>query len=79
MATLTVTTRITKAGDRRFQVRYRLGGRAYPVVSAGNFKTMREAKIRRDLIAGELAAGRTPRQPAPGDGRPADQGYPHEN
>ena len=46
---------------RRFVVRYRLGGRAYPIEHGGSFPTMREAKIRRDLVAGELAAGRNPR------------------
>jgi integrase len=56
---LTITTRITKSGPR-YVVRYRLGGRAYPVVHGGSFRTLREAKLRRDLIAGELAAGRNP-------------------
>ena len=44
----------------RFAVRYRLGGRESPVQSAGNFETKREAKARRDLVAGELAACRNP-------------------
>ena len=56
---LMITTRRTKSGPR-YVVRYRLGGRAYPLVHAGSFKTLREAKTRRDLIAGELAAGRNP-------------------
>jgi integrase len=43
-----------------YHVRYRLGGRAYPLVHGGAFPTMREAKIRAGLIAGELAAGRNP-------------------
>ena len=60
MASASITVRTTKTG-RRFVVRYRLGGRAYPVEHAGTFPTMREAKIRRDLVAGELAAGRNPR------------------
>jgi len=55
MATLTITRR--KAS---FVVRYRLGGRAYPLVHGGSFKTLREATERRNLIAGELAAGRNP-------------------
>jgi len=37
-----------------------LGGRAYPIVHAGSFRTLKEAKTRRDLVAGELAAGRNP-------------------
>jgi integrase len=56
---LTITKRQTKSG-RRYVVRYRLGGRAYPIVHGGSFKTRREALIRRDLIGGELAAGRNP-------------------
>src|SRR5215218_3589217 len=60
MASLTITTRITKTGPR-YVVRFRLGGRAYPLVHAGSFRTLREAKVRRDLVAGELAAGRNPR------------------
>jgi integrase len=43
-----------------FQVRYRLGGRGYPLVHGGSFKAMKEARLRRDLVAGELAAGRNP-------------------
>lgn len=59
MPSLTITRRETKSG-RRYVVRYRLGGRAYPIVHGGSFKTEREAKVRRDLIGGELAAGRNP-------------------
>jgi integrase len=59
MPSLTITTRQTKSGPR-YVVRYRLGGRAYPIVQAGSFKTLKEARTRRDLVAGELAAGRNP-------------------
>jgi integrase len=59
MSSLTITTRRTLSGPR-YVVRFRLGGRAYPVVHAGSFRTLREAKTRRDLVAGELAAGRNP-------------------
>jgi len=45
---------------RKHVVRYRLGGRAYPVQHGGSFDTLKLAKVRRDLIAGELAAGRNP-------------------
>src|SRR5947209_5083345 len=45
---------------RGFVVRYRLGGRTYPLRHGGSFATHKEAKLRRDLIAGELAAGRDP-------------------
>ena len=60
MASASITTRTTPKGERRFVVRYRLGGRSYPLVHGGSFRTLREARARRDLIAGELAAGRNP-------------------
>ena len=60
MASSFIVTRETKSCARRFVVRYRLGGRAWPVQRGGSFSTMREARARRDLIAGELAAGRNP-------------------
>jgi integrase len=59
MSTLMIVTRQAKDGPR-YHVRYRLGGRAYPIQHAGSFRTLREAKGRRDLVAGELAAGRNP-------------------
>jgi integrase len=59
MATLTITTRTTKNGNR-YVVRYRLGGRGWPIAHGGSFRTMKEARARRDLVAGEIAAGRNP-------------------
>jgi integrase len=59
MASVSIRRRESKSGAR-FQVRYRLGGRAYPFVHGGSFTTMKEARARRDLIGGELAAGRNP-------------------
>jgi integrase len=59
MPSLTITTRQANSGPR-YAVRYRLGGRAYPLVHGGSFRTMKEARARRDLIAGELSAGRNP-------------------
>jgi hypothetical protein len=59
MSSLTITTRITQSGPR-YVVRYRLGGRAYPIQHGGSFRTLKEAKARRDFIGGELAAGRNP-------------------
>jgi integrase len=59
MSSSTITTRRTRSGPR-YVVRYRLGGRAYPVTHGGSFRTLKEAKARRDLIGGELAAGRNP-------------------
>jgi integrase len=61
MPSASITARKMKGGGRRYAVRFRLGGRAYPVEHGGSFPTMREARLRRDLIAGELAAGRSPR------------------
>jgi integrase len=60
MSSVSIRRREAKSGAR-FQVRYRLGGRGYPVVHGGSFPTLREARLRRDLVAGELAAGRNPR------------------
>lgn len=59
MSSVTIRTRQTKSG-KRYDVRFRLGGRGYPILHAGTFATTREAKIRRDLVAGEIAAGRDP-------------------
>jgi integrase len=59
MASAFIVARKTKKG-RRFAVRYRLGGRTWPIQHGGTFGTLREARARRDLIAGELAAGRNP-------------------
>jgi integrase len=59
MPSLTITTRKAKDGPR-YAVRYRLGGRAYPLVHAGSFTRLKDAKTRRDLVAGEIAAGRNP-------------------
>lgn len=47
---------------RSYAVCYRRGGRDTKIEYAGTFKTQREARIRRDLVAGELAAGRDPKQ-----------------
>ncbi len=47
MASASITARSGKNG-KRYVVRYRLGGRAYPVEHGGSFATMREARIRRD-------------------------------
>ena len=59
MPSLTITTRQAKDGPR-YVVRYRLGGRACPIVHAGSFRTQKEAKARRDFVAGELAGRRNP-------------------
>ncbi|MBI3936372.1 MAG: site-specific integrase, partial [Betaproteobacteria bacterium] len=56
-----IRTRITAKGSRRFQVRFRRGGRGFPLEHGGMFATRREAVERRNLIAGWLAQGRNPR------------------
>lgn len=49
-------------GEKRYDVRYRMsGGREARVEHGGTFTTLREARLRRDLVAGEIAAGRDPR------------------
>ena len=44
----------------RYRVRYRLGGAESTNRHGGSFETLREAKTRRDWLAGELAAMRVP-------------------
>lgn len=46
---------------RTYQILYRRGGRGYRIETAGTFKTEREAKMRRDLVAGWLAQGLNPK------------------
>jgi integrase len=46
---------------RSHQVLYRRGGRLHKIESAGTFKTQAEARTRRDLVAGWLAAGLDPK------------------
>jgi integrase len=59
MSSASITTR-RRASGTRYVVRYRLGGRTYPLQHAGAFKTQKEAKVRLGLVSGELAAGRDP-------------------
>lgn len=56
-----VKTSARNPRGKTYQVLYRRGGRNYPIETGGTFKTEREAKLRRDLIAGWLAAGLDPR------------------
>jgi integrase len=55
-----VRTRQTKAGQPRYRVEYRLGGRATPIRYGGSFKRKAEADDRKRWIMGELAARRVP-------------------
>src|SRR5712691_11668347 len=59
MASISIEKRSSTDGPR-YRIRYRLGGREAKRIYGGSFETMREAKIRRDWIAGELAARRVP-------------------
>jgi integrase len=59
MASAFITRRTTPKGGKRYVVRYQLG-RAWPIVHAGSFQTMREAQLRRDRVKGWLAAGLNP-------------------
>ena len=53
MASASITTRKTKDG-KRFIVRFRLGGRAYPLVHGGSFRTLKEARARLTRSRGSL-------------------------
>ncbi|MFL5915002.1 MAG: tyrosine recombinase XerC [Gaiellaceae bacterium] len=55
-----VRTRQTKAGQTRYRVEYRLGGRATPARYGGSFKRKTDADERKRWIIGELAARRVP-------------------
>jgi integrase len=59
MASASITRRRTRSGPR-YVVRYRLGGRAFPIRHAGSFTRERDAKARLGFVAGELAVGRDP-------------------
>lgn len=44
----------------RYRVRFRVGGRETVPRYGGTFRTMRDAKIRRDYVVGELSVLRVP-------------------
>jgi hypothetical protein len=60
MASSWITTRTTRAGEKRFRVEFRVGGRESGTRYGGSFKTKREATARQNWIAGELANRRVP-------------------
>jgi integrase len=60
MSSTWITRRATTDGSTRYRVEYRVGGRESKTRYGGSFQTMREAKTRRDYVAGELAAMRVP-------------------
>lgn len=49
-----IVTRKTKDGDARYLVRARRGGRGFPIVHCGSFRTMPLARERANLVAGWL-------------------------
>ena len=61
MSHVFITRRQTGSGAPRYVVRYRWGGRAFPLRHLASKPTMREAKALRDWAAGEMIAGRDPR------------------
>jgi integrase len=60
MASVWIARRPRRNGGQSYRVMFRVGGRETMPRYGGAFSTMREAKIRRDWIAGELAALRVP-------------------
>lgn len=56
-----ITKRRTTTGKLRYVVRYRLGGRGFKLIHAGSFRSLEDARTRRQFVIGELAAGRDPR------------------
>jgi integrase len=60
VASVWIITRQATAGQKRYQIRYRIGGRESRTRYGGSFKTKREALARRTWITGELAAMRVP-------------------
>ena len=60
MASAWIERRILKDGSTSYLVRFRLGGRETKRRHGGSFRTMREARSRREWVAGELAQMRIP-------------------
>jgi integrase len=60
VASVYVVGRTVGDGSRRFDVKYRKGGRYTRIAHAGTFKTQRDANTRRDLVRSLLAAGTDP-------------------
>lgn len=61
MASLYVKTNSTKNG-KTYAIKYRRGGRYFPVEHAGTFATLREANLRKQKVGEWLAAGLDPQQ-----------------
>ena len=61
VAACSIRNRTLADGTKRYDVRYRRGGRFHPVEHGGTFTSMKAARIRQALIADMLAAGQNPR------------------
>jgi len=61
LATLYVRARTLPSGVRRFDVKYRRGGRYTHLEHGGTFRTMKDANTRKAVISEWLAAGLNPR------------------
>ena len=64
--TVWIRARLVKRSQRNprgrtYAVLYRRGGRMYAVQAAGTFKTEKDARTRRDLVAGWIASGHDPK------------------
>jgi hypothetical protein len=71
MPSASVTARKTKRGGRRYAVRFRLGGRAYPVERGGSLRALAE-QPQRQGAHGKDVEGQVPRL-TPGHRREHDQ------
>ena len=60
MASVWISRRWTKGGEARHRGEVTLGGYRSRIRYAGSFRTKREATIRKQWVAGELAAQRVP-------------------
>jgi integrase len=60
VASVWIRSRPTKAGDVRYRVEFRVGGRESSPRYAGSFATKREALARKQWVGGELVAMRVP-------------------
>jgi integrase len=60
MASVSIRVRVTKGGERRYLVEYRVGGRETPTRHGGSFKTKRLAMMRVAAIERDLAGLREP-------------------
>jgi integrase len=56
-----IRKRRTQGGEPRYQVRYRRGGRYFPLEHGGSFRHLKEARERADLVTSWLAAGKNPK------------------